>query len=112
MQLAGSRVLPVGLIVVAIGGCCVLGSGCGSDPSGYTPEERAAQLVAGREKIDGHPVPESTIKCVFESDAGNGRAWYICQPREYHIACDKRTTDKPLTGPMESKWDWGDCSID
>jgi hypothetical protein len=94
------------LIVGALSGC-VFASGCGSDSDGYTPKERATQLHA---RLLG--VPESKLKCFFESDAGHDRVWYVCQPRGYYIACDNRTTDEPLTGPMENRSDWGDCISD
>jgi hypothetical protein len=99
------------VIVVALSGCA-LASGCGSGPDGYTPEQRAAQLEARLWGKHG-PLPRGGIRCVYKSDAGEGRAWYACEPGGGYVACDKRTTDEPLTGPMRSSGiDWGDCMVD
>ena len=97
------RVLGVALV-------CSTVVGCGSD--GYTPEYRAAQLVTSFEKQRGYPPAE--IKCSYAFPHGDTRAWYVCQPGDYEVTCDKRTTDEPLTGPMTqpaSLGDWGDCWI-
>jgi hypothetical protein len=102
------------VILLALIGCCLFASGCGSDSDGYTAKDRATQLAARiEEKNLGHSEHASKVKCVFESDAGNGRAWYVCGPHGFYIACDKRTTDKPLGPPRTSDGaEWGDCLAD
>ena len=74
-------------VLLGVALCCsVLAAGCGSD--GYTPEYRAAQLVANFEKHMGYAHAE--IKCTYAFPHGDTRAWYVCQPGKYEVTSSSR----------------------